>query len=78
MSAAKRRKVDSELVITIGKNMNRIRKEKNITTEMLGDMVNLHFATINKYERGLVNISMKSLENIANALGVSVEELIKK
>ena len=77
LSAAKRKTIDSELVITIGKNMNRIRMEKNIDTETFAAMVDFHPATINKYESGKVNIPVKSLEKIAKALNVPVEEVIK-
>lgn len=58
-----------------GSAIRKIRKEKGLTVEQLGDMVGVSHATISRYERGARTPSGQNLQKIAQALGVSVYDL---
>lgn len=58
--------------MTTGEKIRRLRKEKGLTQEELGNEVGLQKAAINKYETGIiVNIKRARLDRIAQALGVN-------
>ena len=58
--------------MTMGEKILRLRKEKGMTQEELGNEVGTQKAAINKYETGIVvNIKRSRIERLANALGVS-------
>lgn len=59
----------------LGKNLARIRKEKGITQEKLQDLSGLDRGYISGVERGARNPSIKNIERLAKALGVSVSDL---
>ena len=60
-----------------GKNVQRIRKEKNISQEKLAEYAGLHRTYIGMIERFERNITLINAEKVANALGVNISELIK-
>ena len=53
------------------------RKENHMTQEELSKRAYLHRNSIINFETGKVSPRIKDLQNIANALNVPVEELIK-
>jgi len=57
--------------------IRKIRKEKKISSDKLGEMVGLSGAAIRHIENGRRRLNMDLLEKIANALGVSVVELLE-
>lgn len=59
-------------------NIRSIRKKLNLTQKELANKANISFRTIQNYENGLTPPSIKTIEKIASALGVSVERLISK
>lgn len=59
-------------------NIKGLRKKLNLTQKELADKANISFRTIQNYESGLTPPSIKTIEKIALALGVSVERLISK
>jgi len=61
--------------MTVGENIRRIRKERNLTQRQLGDMIGASEAYIRAYESGRRNPKPASLEKIANALAVNPEVL---
>lgn len=61
--------------MTIGENIRRIRKAKNMTMVTLAEKIGCDAALIRKYEIGERNPKRDRLEAIANALGVNVEVL---
>lgn len=61
--------------MTIGENIRRIRKAKNMTMVTLAERIGCDAALIRKYEIGERNPKRDRLEAIANALGVNVEVL---
>ena len=62
--------------IRIGDKIRTIRQEKGLSQEKLAEIANMHRTYIGMVERAEKNITLVSLEKIANALGVRVEELL--
>jgi repressor LexA len=57
--------------------VRRLRKERGLTLEQLGDMVGVHFTTIAKIERSQRRLSGALLHNLAQALAVDPSELVE-
>ena len=60
----------------LGDRIKHFRTEKNHTQELLGEKVNLSREHINKIETGTNKPSLDTVVDIANALGISVEDLL--
>ena len=65
-----------DIVIKLGKKIKKIREAKKMSQENLAFESNLHRTYISDIERGLRNVSIKNIEKIAKALGVSLKELM--
>ena len=63
------------VIMTIGENIRRIRKERGLTLKQLGEAVGVSEAYIRAYESGRRNPKQKALEALAAALCVNVEAL---
>ena len=59
---------------TLGKNIRRIRIAQEISQNQLGYETNMSREYINKVESGKYNISIKRLNQIAEALDVDIKE----
>lgn len=64
------------ILINIGENIKKYRKNMKITQKQLADKINKQDKTIQKYEKGDIIPPVPVLEEIANALNISIEELI--
>ena len=62
--------------MTLGDKIRNIRKSKNMTQEQLAEKIGVKRSVISKYENNSVNISVDTIEKIANALGVETSELL--
>lgn len=62
--------------LTLGNNIKKYRKEKNITQKDLGLAINRKEITIRKYESGDISPNIETLSRIALALGITINELI--
>ncbi len=63
---------------TIGKNIKRLRTEKNLSQDRLSKLADLSLNTIVTVESGAnENPTIDTLTKIAHALGVRVDDLIK-
>ncbi len=60
-----------------GKNLYNIRIEKGLSQEELGFEVGLDKSTIGKYELAKRCINLKTANKLAEALGVSLIDLLK-
>lgn len=60
-----------------GKRVKKIRVEKKLSQGDLAKIVNVHPTDISGIERGKRNMSLKNIERLAKALGVSTNELLK-
>ena len=68
----------SNLYPDLSYNIRSLRKKSKLTQKELAVKANISFRTIQTYENGLTTPSIKTIEKIALALGVSVERLISK
>lgn len=58
--------------------LREVRQEKGLSQEELADRAGLHRTYISQLERGLKTPSLRSIEQIAAALGVPASHLIKR
>ena len=61
----------------IAKNIKKLRQEKGISQDRLSKLADLSLNTVVNIEAGN-NPTIETLEKIAKALGVSIDELLKK
>lgn len=62
----------------IGEKIKKIRNDQNLTQEELAQKAEISYITLVKIEQGKVeNPTMKTLQKIAKALAVSLDELVK-
>ena len=71
-----KKELRQELNIEIGKRCRTARKEANLTQEQLGNYLDVNSQFISDVERGVVGISLLTLKDISNALGVTADYLI--
>jgi putative transcriptional regulator len=60
----------------IGENITRIRKSKNLTSKELGYMCDIDKSALIHIEKGRINVTVKTLMKIAEALEVEVVDLM--
>jgi|1048.fasta_scaffold00331_4 transcriptional regulator with XRE-family HTH domain len=65
-----------QLSSQVGLIIFRLRKERGMTQQELGDKINLQRTQIGKLEKGQRSITVDTLLNLANALQVSVYALL--
>ncbi|WMI81275.1 helix-turn-helix domain-containing protein [Anaerotignum sp. MB30-C6] len=65
-----------EVSIHVGKRIRLYRKMKNLTIETFAGMINKSKATVSKYENGDISIDIETLFSIADALDISVNQLV--
>ncbi len=61
-----------------GQNVQKIRKERNISQEKLAELAGLHVTYIGRIERQKQNISIDNIEKISDALNVSAAILFEE
>lgn len=62
--------------ITLGENINKYRKEKNMTQEDLALALGVTFASVSKWERNIATPDLSLIMEMASIFGVSVDALI--
>ena len=62
--------------ITLGENVKRFRRERNITQEEMAEMFGVSCAAVSKWERGETYPDMELLLPLADYFGVSTDELL--
>ena len=68
----------AKTISTIAKNIKKYRKEKGLSQDKLSRLADVSHATIIKIESGGIQSStIDTVQKIAKALGVGVEDLIK-
>lgn len=67
---------ETELLETLAENIKSFRRENGISQEALADICSLHRTYIGSVERRERNVTLASLAVLADALGVSVPELL--
>lgn len=57
-------------------NLRRLRLERGFSQELLAEMANLHRTYVGSVERGERNVSIDNMESFANALSVSLRDML--
>lgn len=60
-----------------GKRVKAIRLKKGMSQGDVAKLLDVHRTYVSKIERGIENMSLKGIEKLAKAIGVSVGELTK-
>ncbi len=60
----------------IGKNIQKVRKEKGYTQETFAEAMNVSWSYVSKIESGILNLSVGKLCDFANFLDVDLNELL--
>ncbi len=60
----------------IGVRIRRLRKEQGLTQQQLAEMSQQEPSNVSHIERGATKLSLPTLVSIANALGVTADELL--
>ena len=60
----------------IGMRIRRLRKEQGLTQQALAELSNQEPSNVSHIERGATKLSLPTIVSIANALGVSVDDLL--
>ncbi len=61
----------------LGENLKRIRTDKNITQTGLAETLGVDKSFVTNIENGKTNPTLSTITNLAQALGVSTNELLK-
>ncbi|TKR22057.1 helix-turn-helix transcriptional regulator [Cellulomonas hominis] len=68
--------MEGELQVTVGRRVRRLRQERGISQEALARDVDMHRTYLGGVERGERNLTLRSVERLADRLGVPVRDLI--
>lgn len=66
----------SDLKLSVGKKIREARKAKGLTQKELGAKMSVSHATINGYEKGVQNLTLETIEKVAEALSVEPRFLL--
>jgi transcriptional regulator with XRE-family HTH domain len=70
------RDVEGALQIVVGRNIRRLRRERGLSQEDLADEIGVHRTYMGGVERGERNLTLRTLERLAERLGVSPLSLL--
>lgn len=62
--------------LIFAKNLKRLRAERGLSQELLAEIANLHRTYVGSVERGERNVSIDNMESFANALNVSLRDML--
>lgn len=65
-------------LVDLGEAVRRARSRKGLTQEELAEAAGVHRNYIGDVERGETNVGFLNLLNLAEGLGISLEELIRR
>jgi transcriptional regulator with XRE-family HTH domain len=68
---------DKKLLKNFGIRLRELRLKKDLSQEVLAYEADIPISQIGRIERGEVNATLSTLKKIANALGISLSELVK-
>lgn len=68
----------AKTLITLGKKIQKLRKQKGLTQEELAEIVKISRVYMGYIEQGRESPSLKTLMKLAKKLGVSVEDLFHR
>lgn len=70
--------IPTKILTEFGAVVKKKRQEKLLSQESFADLVGVHRTYIGMIERAEKNITLLNIEKIANALDISVGELLKE
>lgn len=59
-------------------SLSELRKSRKLSLRKLGEELDLHWTTLNSYERGRRTPNMKTADKIALYFGVAIEDIFPK
>jgi len=62
--------------VVFGENVRRVRRENKLSQEELAELTNLHRVHLGRIERGETNPPLATMNKIAQALHVKVQDLL--
>lgn len=66
----------ADVFVRFGRKLREVRLQVGVSQEKLADMASLHRTYVSSVERGKRNISLQNIERLADALGVTMAELM--
>lgn len=66
---------DNDFLIKLGTRIREIRKEKDITQEVLANNIDVDISQISRLERGILNGSISLIKEISLYLKIDLKEL---
>lgn len=76
MAEKELRKPSQHITTILAQNLRAFRRARQISQEELADLCDLHRTYIGSVERGERNVTLSTLETLAQAVGVSVPTLL--
>lgn len=70
--------MEGDLQQTVGRNLRRYRESKGLSQEQFAVVVGVHRTYMGGLERGERNLTLRSLERLAAALGMSPLDLMSE
>ncbi|WP_340015782.1 helix-turn-helix transcriptional regulator [Paenibacillus sp. FSL K6-1318] len=67
----------SKINLRVGKKIRLYRKAKKLTQEELGEQLRIDYSYLGRIERGEVNITIETLDKIANSLNITPSQLLE-
>lgn len=68
---------EDELQKRVARNIRLLRTARGITQEELADLAGIHRTQLAVIERGRRNVTLKSIQRLATALGVDPRDLLQ-
>ena len=69
--------MEGELQKTVGRNLRTYRQQRGISQEAFADILGVHRTYMGGIERGERNLTLKSLERIADKIGLDALVLLQ-
>ena len=70
--------MEGNLQRQLGRNLRAWRTERGISQEKMAEIVGVHRTYMGALERGERNVSLKSVERLAKAVGVDALDLLRR
>lgn len=70
--------MEGDLQHIVGRNIRRLRRERGLSQEELADEIGVHRTFMGGVERGERNLTLQTLERLAQRLGVDPVSLLKE
>jgi transcriptional regulator with XRE-family HTH domain len=68
--------MEGDLQVILGQNLRRLREARGVSQEDFAESLGLHRTYIGGVERGERNLTLRSVERIADQLGVPAVDLL--